>query len=226
MANAFKFRQAKMSEFVGLDCRIVKTLSLTLVLTVAATLAQGQGLIGFNNGILSRVTICAGGVPPRNATIADNLHMGIFVGTDEWSLRMMPETPLAVIQPGNADGVFSVPGGNAYAIPGFAFRSQPFAQVRVWGIAFGLDWQRALMTPGTPSGQTDVRQLMPLGQSPSPGTPIWQTVTGTNPNLFRPLVLYTALSDPCIPEPGAWALLGLGLAALACRLKRKEHPKP
>jgi hypothetical protein len=42
-------------------------------------------------------------------------------------------------------------------------------------------------------------------------------------NLFLDSIRFSPLA---VPEPGTWALLGLGLAALAGRLKRQSHRKP
>jgi hypothetical protein len=42
-------------------------------------------------------------------------------------------------------------------------------------------------------------------------------------NLFLDSIEFSSVP---VPEPGAWALLGLGLVALACRLKRQRHRKP
>jgi hypothetical protein len=182
----------------------MKLLLPTLALFAIAVLAHGQGTIGFNNGASSRVTICTVGREFRYVTAADNLHMGIFVGPSEFTLRMMPETPLGLIQPGNADGIFTVPGGTIYSISGFDAGTSPFAQVRVWSISHGLDWEAAMMDPGALYGQTDIRQLNPLGPSAGPGTVIWQSAVGTNPNRFRPVVIYNYF---CIPEPSALALV-------------------
>jgi hypothetical protein len=189
----------------------MKTLLLTLTIAATAPLAQGQGTIGFNNGASSRVLICADGLFWRYANASDGLQMGIFIGADEFSLRGLPEMPLAIIQPGNADGIFTVPGGTVYSV-GWPAGFQPFAQVRVWGIEFGSDWYAGLMGSPWRYGESDIRQLSPLGPPTGPGTVIWQSATGTNPNRFRPLRVAVPLSGPCVPEPtvlGVFALSGL-----------------
>jgi hypothetical protein len=47
------------------------------------------------------------------------------------------------------------------------------------------------------------------------------------PGVFNGLAVDAfSFSPEAVPEPGTWALLGLGLVALACRLKRQRHRKP
>jgi MYXO-CTERM domain-containing protein len=196
----------------------MKKILLTVALAATAVLSYGQGTIGFNNGLTSRHTwINAAGVNQGNITSNQAVHVGIFVGADAGSLRMMPEMPLAEFRVGNAAGVATLAaGGTVYAIPGFAQGERPFAQVRLWSTSKGADWQTSMMTLGDIFGQTDIRQINALAAPAGPGTAIWQAPTGTNPALFRPIV-----AIEIVPEPSTWALGAIGVGALWLLRRRK-----
>jgi len=78
------------------------------------------------------------------------------------------------------------------------------AKSKGWSASFGDDWRGAYdayycrHSPGVIYGETDIRQLNPLGTN-APGTVIWQSATGTNPNRFYPLRLFESLGDGACP---------------------------
>jgi hypothetical protein len=90
-----------------------------------------------------------------------------------------------------------------------------FAQVRAWETRFGADWAAAKSTPGAYYGETDVRQLEPLGPTSGPATVIWQGSTSTSPNRFF------AMQIGIVPEPSTIALAVLGLGSLLLFRRRK-----
>jgi len=92
----------------------------------------------------------------------------------------------------NAPSVFFLPDTN----PGDVVS----LQIRAWDSGRGY------------YGATDVRQVT-LGPTAGPGTVIWQTATGSNPNRFHPMVI-----NPLVcPEPSTFVLGALGGVALLFR---------
>ena len=140
---------------------------------------------------------------PGNAAV----NIGFFWGYTADSLSQLPEMPLGTMSA--VPGIMTAPNGVSYQV-----NAPPntviFAQVRGWDSSFGADWRAAREFGSHWYGETDIRQLNPLGPSSlAPGISIWQTATGTDPNRFHPL----RFNIP-IPEPPTIALAMLGLSAL------------
>jgi len=116
-------------------------------------------------------------------------------------------------------GIMTAPNGNSYQIPDTQPNDVIFARVRGWSSSFGNDWQAAHLAyqagfAGVIYGETDIRQLDPLGPTIGPGTAIWQSAAGTNPHRFYPLF--------GVPEPSTVLLGLLGLGSLLL-LRRRGH---
>jgi len=194
-------------------------LSLTLTLLVTAGACYGQGMIQFNNpSSLTRFFFVDGlGNPttivPANAPI----NFGFFWGTAPGALSDTPVLPLGTMSA--IPGIMTAPNGGAYPIPGTQPNDVIFARVRGWSSSFGNDWRAAMAAynagvAGTIFGQTDVRQLEPLGPPSGPGTVIWQSATATNPHRFYPLF--------GVPEPSTVLLGLLGLGSLLLLRHHKQ----
>jgi len=178
----------------------MKKLLLTLALAAAVTAAYAQGTVQFVNSALTRVTQQGIGNVPTTAAF----NYGLFWGTSQTG-------PFTLVQPlGTSStataGLIGGGAGAVYAVTGSTEGQSVWLQVKGWDASFGNDWLAA-STGGLWFGQTDVRQVT-LGPTAGPGTVIWQTASGTNPNRFNPLVLLP------VPEPSTLALAGLGAAAL------------
>jgi len=98
--------------------------------------------------------------------------------------------------------------------------SDVWLQVKGWSASFGTDWalaEQAVMEGvyGAAFGQTDVRNVSPLGPTQGPGAAIWQFTTGTNPNRFYPFTIVV------VPEPSGLVLASLGAAALTIARRRR-----
>jgi hypothetical protein len=180
----------------------VKKFLLVIGFTTIASLAHGQGTIAFGNGTLTRFYIR--GYPDgviRTCVSSDNLVVGAFygpVGTNPDQLALAPG--LAIFGPTsgiliNAPSVFALPGTEPGQIVSL--------QIRAWWASFGTDWQAA-RNSGYYYGETDVRQVT-LAPTAGPGTVIWQSSTGTNPNRFLPLGPILG-----VPEPSVLAIGALG----------------
>jgi hypothetical protein len=72
-------------------------------------------------------------------------------------------------------------------------------QIRAWWASFGSD-SEAARRRGYYYGETDIRQVT-LAPTAGPGTVIWQTATGINPNRFYPIGPILG-----VPEPSTFAL--------------------
>lgn len=181
----------------------MKKVILTIALAVTAAVAYGQGTIQFANSTLTRVRMeDPVGTFVQVPTTANLINYGVF-----WSTTQDGTYTLALPVVGNSTtSAGIIPGGNNYALTGTEASTAYWLYVAGWTASFGNDWQSA-MTQGTWWGTTDKRQVM-LGPAAGPGTVIWQSASGTNPNRFLPLVLHP------VPEPSTLAIVGLGMASL------------
>jgi hypothetical protein len=176
----------------------MKKLLLTLALAASTVIAHGQGTIAFLNGPTTRHTLNGVSVP-----VGTPLVFGLFIGTSATSLSLTPAGPLAGLSTTAAGVMAGVPA--LYAIDGQAPGTVLFAKVRAWDASFGADWQTAF-AQGRYRGETDVRELEPLGAASGPATVIWQGAAGVDPNRFYAMQI--------VPEPSVIALGVLGLGSL------------
>lgn len=164
----------------------VSTILFTLIATLS--LSHGQGTIAFGNSALTKYSV------GRSATLQDPaMNFGVFVNGSS-----VPVQPLGFSSTTTAGIIVA---GGVYAIPGTEPGQVVRMQIRGWSASFGTDWQTARAF-----GiylESDVREIT-LGPTAGPGTVIWQTATGTNPNRFYPL---------SIPEPMTVSLLALAFGS-------------
>jgi len=183
-------------------------LSLALVGASAVT-TFAQGTIQFLNSGLSPVKLntAAGGL----VNAPTGTRIGVFWGTTANNLTL--QTPTAAI--GSTPGVFN--GGNAYALSGTNPGETVFLRFEGWLNRGGTTPEIIVGGPSSPGitdwGATATIQTTVLGPTAGPGTVVWQSVTGTNPNRVKPLIIG-------VPEPSVIALGALGLAALLVRRRQ------
>lgn len=190
----------------------MKRLLLTLALVATTTLAFGQGSIAFLNPptVIHRMKDGTGNVP---VNINSSLTYGLFIGATADSVSDTAVSPTATGSTTAAGRMAGVPA--LYLIPGTEAGQVVFARVRAWDSSFGANWRAASAAAGKYYGETDVRQLEPLGPASGPGTVIWQGATGTSPNRFF------AMQIALVPEPSTIALAVLGLGGLLLFRRRK-----
>lgn len=195
----------------------MKKLFLSLALVASAAMAHGQGTIAFANGPTVRHQLQTG-VDTLGAKVyaavplSAQINYGIFIGTSASSLSELPSLPLGVASATSMGQMQGVPA--LYVLENAPAGSVVFAQVRAWDSAFGADWRTA-STQGRFFGQTDVRELEPLGPPSGPATVIWQSATALDPNRFY------ALKIDLVPEPSTIALGVLGLGSLLLFRRRQ-----
>jgi hypothetical protein len=198
----------------------MKKLVITIALAAMTAVSYGQGTVAFSNGATSPVRLVNAAGTTNTAAIGTALTYGLFYGTSAGNLAL---SPLLGAPSTTTAGIIWVNGAasSSYALAGTAGGDQPVIQFRGWSSSFGSDWQaaRAAFQAGTPGvlyGETLVLQSEALTVAPTAGTPIWQSASGTNPNRFTPLVVFTA-----VPEPSTIALGILGAGSLLF-LRRKR----
>ncbi len=180
----------------------MKKLLLTLGL-ICCTLANAvaQGTIAFGNSVATRFVLGdIGGTP---TTAADGWRFKVWYGppgSDVDQLQPAPGTAtIGQAAPGvliGAPSVFAIPGTEPGQIVSMQIRGYLDNDSRHW---IG----------------TDVRQVT-LGPTAGPGTVIWQSRSGTNPNRFYPIV---------IPEPSTIALGALAGVCLLFRARKSIKAK-
>jgi hypothetical protein len=184
----------------------MKKLFLTLALAASAAMAHGQGTIAFANGptVRHQLQTAVGSSVYASVPLGAAITYGIFIGASADSLSTTPVLPLAIASAtslGQMQGIASI-----YVLPSDV-GTVVFAQIRAWDSTFGADWNTARLQ-GRYWGQTDVRELEPLGPSTGPATVIWQGATAVDPNRFY------AMRIDLVPEPSTIALGVLGLGSL------------
>jgi len=178
----------------------MKKLLLTLGLIGITIFAHAQGTIAFGNSALTRIVVPSlDGGGGRNATAADGLIIGAFYGpAGTTDLVMAPGT--ATI--GSTAGIM-VGAPSVFALPGTEAGQVVSLQIRAWS---NQGW----------FGQTKIAQVT-LGPTAGPGTVIWQSASGTNPNRFTPLTTV-------VPEPSTLVFGALACAFLLFRLRKATKP--
>ena len=179
----------------------MKKLLLILGLIGFSVFGHAQGTFALGNSVLTGIQFveCRNVPfgPTRLATAADGLTFSVWFGPpggnpEEFvqvrSTATIGPTPGVLV---NAPSIFALPGTEAGQVVSL--------QIRVDGPWFG---------------QTSVEQVT-LSSILGPGTVIWQTIAGTNPNRFYPMVVFE-----CIPEPPSVAVFGLCAVAGAIPLFR------
>jgi hypothetical protein len=166
---------------------------LTILSLFIACSIQAQGTIQLGNSVGTPIRwVGPDGLAGRTVTLADQVYLTIWFANPGEELVQAAINPIQVVNNGLLGGgsysVFQLPGtegGQTVSLQIRAYQNDPLCQV----------------------GATRVAQVT-LGPTAGPGTVIWQSATGTNPNRFTALLLY-----PC-PEPSTIALGMLGLAGL------------
>ncbi len=178
----------------------MKKLIIIIAIIGCTLLARSQGTIGFGNNVLSRAGIPTSDGGVRYLSPADGFTIGAFygpAGSSKEQLVMAPTTAVIGAFPGIMDNASSV-----FALPGTEPNQTVSLQIRAWN-NLGL------------YGETKIAQVR-LGPTQGPGTVIWQSETGSNPNRFTPLRI--------IPEPSSIALVALAGALLLFRIRMSPKP--
>jgi hypothetical protein len=113
----------------------------------------------------------------------------VFWGTNRNELTMA--LPLGTNSTVTA-GLIVAP--NPYPIAGTEGGQMVYLQIKAWPAAYGTNWLAALNSFAN-FAETDIRQVT-LDPEAGPGTVIWQSATGTNPNRFYPLTFGLPLTPP------------------------------
>lgn len=177
----------------------MKKLLLTLGLigcTLASALAQGT--IAFGNTVASRFIMDREGA---YVTADAGFTFRVYYGPAGASADALTPAPgfamIGATTPGVLTGASSV-----FALPGTSPGEVVSLQIR----AFGPN--------GGQVNNTDIRQVT-LAATEGPGTVIWQSFAGTNPNRFHPIVM-------AIPEPSSIALGVLAGVFLLSRVRKSR----
>jgi hypothetical protein len=158
----------------------------------------GQGTVNFQTtggGVNAQVLTAAG-------VGADNTYFGqLFAGPTADSLLPMG-APRAFL----AQGYF---GPQAVTIDNISAGGAAFVQLRAWASANGSTWDAATSQAVYEAGMSPILSLSSTGNplAEPPGTPV-------------NLVGLQGFQMEVIPEPSTWALLALGLGALALRRRK------
>jgi hypothetical protein len=182
-----------------------KLLVLTSILALTGGVL-GQGTVNFINFVVNpavdgRVTTAAG-------TLAGADYWGqLFAGATEGSLAPAG-APVAFRNSGSGAPTGVVSGGTV-TIEGIPAGGAAFIQLRAWAAASGSSWDEA---SGNPVGEFGSSNIIGLASTGDP--------TASPPGLPAALVGLQPFTLEVVPEPSTWALLALGLGALALRRRK------
>jgi hypothetical protein len=176
-----------------------KILALASILALAGS-AWGQGTVNFQ-------TLLPGSIDAKVLKV-DGSPAGagfwgqLYAGASATSLA-------AVGVPKNFAGESGYIVAGSVTIPGIAAGGPAFVQLRAWAAASGTSYEDAAAKSDGVIGASAVLSLAATGNPSAqpPGTPV-------------NLVGLQGLSLAVVPEPSTWALLALGLGALALRRRK------
>jgi hypothetical protein len=183
-----------------------KLLVLTSILALTGS-ALGQGTVNFINFGISpafdgRVTTAAG------EAAGDTYWGQLFAGADAGSLAAVG-TPVQFSNNASTGAGTGIVNGGTVTIPGIAAGGPAAVQLRAWAAASGSSWDEAAANPTGEFGTSNTVTLAATGDPTAlpPGTPV-------------ALAGLEAFTLTVVPEPSTWALLVLGLGALAIRRRK------
>ena len=180
-----------------------KLLVLTSILALSGS-ALGQGTVNFVN--------FGAGLDGRVSTAA-----GMMAGSDYWGQLWAGPTADSMAAVGvpvafrntSAGAPSGIVNGGSVTIDSIAAGGAAFVQLRAWAAASGSSWDEAVSQAVYEAGQSGTINLPNTGNpnAAPPGLPV--ALTGLQPFQLE-----------VIPEPSTWALLLLGLGALALRRRK------
>jgi hypothetical protein len=186
---------------------------------LAVRMVCAQGAISFANNSLTRVTNLLTFEPVVAGT---TFQAALYYLPDQLISPTTPDfdmfgsvlgAPIGFVIP----GVFI--GGTRTTPPSTPPGGIAWFQVRVWETAFGSTYEEALNNPNPMNGRLACVGTSNIIRVPAgdPSHPIGAPGTLVAAGLQGFYV--------CIPEPGTWALVGLGGAFLAWSLRRQRHSR-
>lgn len=183
--------------------------SLVVLAGVLAALpAMAQGTLTFLN---TPAAVGGTGAPVtyQGARVDGAAYMAQLYANIGGSLTAIGANPVP-FRSGAAAGFVN---STQVAVPGVAPGSSVEIIMRAWATASGATWEAASANPAGIFGQSDPVTVGPLGgPNPAGGPDI------IDPNMTGLLPFEVVL----VPEPGTWALLALGVGALALRRRRNK----
>jgi hypothetical protein len=164
----------------------------------------GQGYVNFIN--LNPGQNVNGLVTRADGSLAGTEILGqLFAAAPGGSLAPVG-APVAFRNNASTGAATGVISGGTVSIPGIPAGGAADIQLRAWAASAGADWDTAMNAPGAELGQSNVISLAATGDG----------------GVVTPAFLsgLTATQMAIVPEPSTWALMALGLGALALRRRK------
>lgn len=189
-----------------------KTLLTMALVTLTAVATYAQGSIQMLNSPTQKLkyedTTGAALVDAPLGTV-----VGIFYGQSADNLTLARPTATITTTAGNFNG------GAVYLLPGTTpVTGTVVFKIAAWFNKGGTTPSEALAGVASPGithyGESATVTSLALGPTAGPGTVLFQSATGTNPNRIKAFTL-----SP-VPEPSVVALGALGLGALLLRRRK------